>query len=820
MIKKFNMNEDSMDAWAEVVERVKREVPCTVVPLTRAKKNTYVCDVCGSGTGPNGTGMHYYPDTNKMACWGKCAADAGKKSKDYDNIDLWMIHHKVDFKTAVKELAELGNIPLPDKGISGGKAAKSAPARTTTEPIKKEAETAQIKPKTDYSEYFRECAARLEDPAAIAYLDSRGISAETARRFNLGFDPEADPANKPGAAAGTWKPHPAPRVIIPMGKYSYVGRRTDGKEGFEKLNADEGQIGLTVSNNFRKESGAVFVTEGGFDALSIMEATPETRAISLNSKNNTDALIKAITADKDAFINGDTGEYWPIIICMDNDEPGRQAQSFLLSELKKLGLPCIGTTLNAEPGEDPNDILINYGKEELRKRILWAVESIKNMDILDDFGEIDPDKIFDISDNEDANANYSLPEDNDQAPENAVDPDNAGTDKLAEDAGAAADPAPQEDKTPTPPMDPIDQFLAEIKSRRFEPIETGVYDVDRALHGGLMRRTLVTLAAAPGAGKTAFAQWIFENMAASGHDVIFLNLEMDRAQLLARSISRLAWRMSEKKNGAAYSVLNVLRGYDWTPAQESFFLPAVEEYRKRIAPHFMYNPDELSGSDGNDIDKILEVVRKETKRIKDAGRPEPIICIDYLQLVYARADTTAESIQYIIKALKDFAVQNNTIVFLISAQNRASNKAGISEMESGRDTSAIEYSGDLMLGLVYTAIENGETWDYIERDADGKTKTDKNGAPIKKKVPYDVERIRQLKRQAYDEGTPEDPVCNRITLKVLKNRFGEAERRANFIFDGKHATFNLIEDERNPKTKNEKRGEWIQGELDEVTATF
>ena len=61
------------------------------------------------------------------------------------------------------------------------------------------------------------------------------------------------------------------------------------------------------------------------------------------------------------------------------------------------------------------------------------------------------------------------------------------------------------------------------------------------------------------------------------------------------------------------------------------------------------------------------------------------------------------------------------------------------------------------------------------------------------KEPYDLETIRRLKKEAYEAGTPIPSVCNELSLKVLKNRFGEAERRVNLIFDGKHATFNLRE---------------------------
>ena len=388
-----------------------------------------------------------------------------------------------------------------------------------------------------------------------------------------------------------------------------------------------------------------------------------------------------------------------------------------------------------------------------------------------------------------------------------------GRKKQPEQPAGGADPGAQLPEEPE--KDLLDAFLEEIQTTKFEPISTGIKDIDRALYGGFLRRTLVTLAAAPGAGKTALAQWIFENMAAAGHDVLYINLEMDRAQLLARSISRLAWKRSGGK-GTSLSALEILRGYEWKdiPGRAEMILGAANEYRERIAPRFRYNPDSLQGivneMRGNDIRRIIKAMKEEVDRVKGEGRPEPIFCIDYLQIIEAPGNTTAEQIQTIIKALKDFAIENNTVVFLISAQNRAANKAGISEMESGRDTSAIEYSGDLMLGLVYTAIENGETWTYYERDEAGKILQDKNGNPKKITKAYDLERIRELLRKAYDNHEAADPVCSRLTLKVLKNRFGAAERRANFIFDGEHGTFHQVEREDKPEPED-KGGEWQQG---------
>lgn len=323
----------------------------------------------------------------------------------------------------------------------------------------------------------------------------------------------------------------------------------------------------------------------------------------------------------------------------------------------------------------------------------------------------------------------------------------------------------------------LEDFLQTVSGRDFEPIPTGIQDLDRALEGGFMRKTLVMLGAAPGMGKTALAQWIFENMAEHGQDILYLNLEMAREQLLARSLSRTAWKYYR----ADLSAIDILRGYEWTDENKETIANAARVYREKVAPHFVYNPEGVT----NDLESILDAMAAETKRITDQGRPAPIVCVDYLQVISTDNRDAIEGMKDAIMQFKDFAKENNTIVFLIMANNRASNKAGTAELESGRDTSALEYSGDLMLGLAYTAIEDHEKYkDWVK---------DRKGEPQLVEREYTLEKIRSIKKYAYENKREVPEVCNRISLKVLKNRFGQAERRANLIFDGKHSIFKQTE---------------------------
>lgn len=335
----------------------------------------------------------------------------------------------------------------------------------------------------------------------------------------------------------------------------------------------------------------------------------------------------------------------------------------------------------------------------------------------------------------------------------------------------------------------LEAFIDEIKTDRYKPIPTGISNIDAALQGGFISKTLITLGAAPGMGKTAIAQYIFENIAKNGRDVLYINLEMDRSQLIARSLARIAYQYQANANHKAdVTALDIMRGYSWSKEQRQTIEHAAALYKEQIAPHFIYNPDGVN----NNMSSILEACKSEVQRITASGADAPIICIDYLQLIrYDIAETNGktpeaiEGLKQAIADLKNFAKDNNTVILLIIAHNRASNKEGRVTMESGRDTSVIEYTGDLMLGLNYTAIEDREI--YIAG-------TDSKGND--KKAAVDIDYIQYKIDEADKNGLPRPDIANKLCLKILKSRFSEPGRKARFIFDGKHSTFTQIDTQR------------------------
>lgn len=296
---------------------------------------------------------------------------------------------------------------------------------------------------------------------------------------------------------------------------------------------------------------------------------------------------------------------------------------------------------------------------------------------------------------------YTPPQERPQAPQGAG---KAGQGEIPSPGQKTPQEAPQPRKTA---LQLFDEFMGKVQTEAYKPLQTGMPAFDRLLGGGIVRQSLVILTAAPGTGKTALASQVFEEMAKQGADVIFLNLEMSREQLLARSVSRICHRQGHKGISAA----DVLKGYSWDDTRRGFIQAAADEYRRTIAERMQYNPE----GTGTTLDSIMNVLNAAGEAAKQAGKPAPVAILDYLHLITTdKREEQAEILKKAVAALKGYAIQYDTFVFAISANNRAANTSGIVSLDSGRDTSAIEYSADIQLSLNYAALadrrkkDNGE----------------------------------------------------------------------------------------------------------------
>lgn len=240
--------------------------------------------------------------------------------------------------------------------------------------------------------------------------------------------------------------------------------------------------------------------------------------------------------------------------------------------------------------------------------------------------------------------------------------------------------------------DELSSFLYKIQSEAYRPYETGLKFFDELLNGGAMQQSMLLLMAAPSAGKTALAQQIAEEMASRKKKVIYLNFEMSREQMYARAISNRL----KVKYGKNYSALKILQGYKWEESEKEDIITTANEYRSNNYKYISYNPNNVT----SDLDTITTYLNQIGERAKVKGEEAPIIFVDYLHLISSskRIDTQ-ELIKQATYTLKNYAKNYNTLVFAIVATNRESNKGGRITLESGRDSSNIEYSADYVLSL-------------------------------------------------------------------------------------------------------------------------
>lgn len=203
----------------------------------------------------------------------------------------------------VAEVRALAGSPVAEIGTGNGAAGSQDRAQAT-------------KPDRQTAEYIGKCAVNFQagsdGEAGRAYMTWRGISAETARRFNVGYD----------ATRQT--------VIIPQGA-GYMARSTkpdaEQKEKCRYYPKGAPRVLFNGANIARatKDGTPVFIVEGEIDALSFAEVG----GVAV-STGGTSGFRKAVQAA--ARIG--RGVYVP---CMDRDEQGEKAQAALVAKLREIG---------------------------------------------------------------------------------------------------------------------------------------------------------------------------------------------------------------------------------------------------------------------------------------------------------------------------------------------------------------------------------------------------------------------------------------------------------------------------------------------------
>lgn len=602
----------------------------------------FICPVCGDGDGTHGDNGATTKDGVHFTCWKGCYTNA-----DYIEI--------VGIRDGITDFPRMLEAACKDFGIE----LEATPyrGRTTAAEDFNDMEENQNQPKTeqntqvdihttlytqppqqeaDYTAYYDLCGKRL---GKTEYR--RGLSLETLQRFKIGFDPAWKHPKAPKMEA-------SPRLIIPTGRGSYLARYA-GEGDFinykgEKENKSKvGSIHIFNLAGALKETGKpCFIVEGEIDAASIVEVGGS--ALALGSV----AYTKRFFAELDSFIKENGKPEQTLIISLDNDTAGEKAAKELAGGLKERGLTFY--RWNACKGyKDANEML-----EKDREGLRAAVEKAASMS--------------------------------------------------AEDIEKEAEQEARAEYLQTSAAAHLQSFMDGIAASVNTPcISTGFFGLDDKLDGGLYEG-LYIMGAISSLGKTSLALQLCDNVAAAGHDVIIFSLEMARAELMAKSISRHTFILAHEKysnpkdaekanriSKTSRGITDGKRYINYSMEERELIKAAVTAYSEYAGRVFIH---EGVGDIG--ADAIRDTIQKH---ITLTGKT-PLVLVDYLQILapYNDRATDKQNTDKAVLELKRISRDFKTTVIAISSLNRMSYKDAIG-MEAFKESGAIEYSADCLIGL-------------------------------------------------------------------------------------------------------------------------
>lgn len=513
---------------------------------------------------------------------------------------------------------------------------------------------------------------------------------------------------------------PSPRLIIPTSKHSYLARDTRADltpQQAQYAKSKVGKVRIFNSRAIETATSPLFIVEGEIDAMSIYDVGGD--ALGLGSMGNVKRLLSMLETTKPSQ---------PLIIALDNEkDPAIQAKvekavAELSEGLKRLDMPFYRIDI-AQPYKDANEAL-NADREAFRAAVNRAKAQVEN-------------------------------------------------------AEAAAMEAEREELKREAVAYSLPSFLKDIEnSKKAAFIPTGFSPLDNVLDGGLYAG-LYVVGAISSLGKTTFCLQVADQIAAAGHDVIVFSLEMARNELIAKSVSRLTLIKDLEENGSTAhakttrGILTGTRYADYSQTEKELIQRSIASYAEYAKNIYIV---EGVGNVG-----IEEIRGKVQKHIKLTGKA-PVVLIDYLQII-APADMRATDKQNTDKAVlelkrlsRDYAIP----VIGISSFNRDNYTAPVN-LASFKESGAIEYSSDVLIGLQY------EGMDYQEGEADKARE----------------KRIRELMKDAVEAGKAGK--AQKIQVKILKHRNGS---KGDALLDF-YPMFNYFTDK---LTAGESSGGWSKTE--------
>lgn len=224
------------------------------------------------------------------------------------------------------------------------------------------------------------------------------------------------------------------------------------------------------------------------------------------------------------------------------------------------------------------------------------------------------------------------------------------------------------------------------EEQRGQAVPTGFGGLDKILGGGLYPG-LYVLGAVSSLGKTSFVLQMADAIAESGRDVLYFTLEMSRMELISKSVSRIS-RGLEGSRMKGLTMRQVMCG-ERTPLLER----SLERYARGPGQRLFFVEEAVGTAE----------VRTRTERHIKARGTGPVVMVDYLQILKP-ADGRATDKQNTDRAvveLKRLSRDYDIPVIAVSSFNRENYRNTVS-MEAFKESGAVEYSSDVLLGMQLT----------------------------------------------------------------------------------------------------------------------
>lgn len=322
----------------------------------------------------------------------------------------------------------------------------------------------------------------------------------------------------------------------------------------------------------------------------------------------------------------------------------------------------------------------------------------------------------------------------------------------------------------------LDYFRTIEQQPAVKIVSTGFSTLDKDLKGGL-RSAFYVLGAVSNLGKTAFLMQMADQVAKGGNPVLYFSLEMDKKELMARSIARTTYiqvgdRTDKEGNPIAsdtFDILDNVKYATYNKDKKDVINTSINIYYN-IAKNMYIVSGRYKEKDTsrrmtiNDVEKIVKDFIKYNK-------VAPIVFIDYMQIL-APTDpraTDKQNMDEVVDRLKQIAVEQDTPVIAISSYNR-DNYYEPANLSAFKESGSIEYGADFVLALQYNGI------DEIYYDKDPKMTEQK-----KKRAIYEL--IENYNTESKLKGTPIE-----IQLKLLKSR-NSSKFNMTFSFKARYGYF-------------------------------